>query len=249
MGSAYSATLNTNINEQSYEVSDIQKYAALCSASCSNDMDNNTYVISGKINGDVNISQTCKGNANCIVQQQLDAIAQQTATNSTSNTNQSGLPKFFSLDANTVSNVTAVKSKLEQYVNNECRTVVSNLSKNSTFIVRSDADISGNVNISQNGDAAAQCAMVTAAKLQSIANGVNTSTASNGSVSAGAATTLIILGIVFFIVAAVAIFIFVSVYFGPELGALSKFGKVASASGSSSGGGQQDPMALLSMMK
>ena len=245
MGSAYSATITTTINDQAYDTKEIQKFTSICGATCTNTRHNDTVIISGTINGDANISQVCTGNAKCIVKQQLDALAQQVYSNSATTTNQSGLPKFLTLDASTVVNKTAVRNALEQYVDNTCKTNVHNLSTNSKFIVTADAKINGNLNIAQTGDAAAQCSMVTTAKLQAIADGNTSSATNNGSVSSGAATVYIVLGIAFLIIAAVAIYIFVKVYFGPELAALGSAGKVFGAGSSVNGG---NTSALLSMM-
>ena len=137
-----------------------------CAADCSNTIQGNTIIVSGKA-GDINIDQTCTAStAGCVLSADLSSSLDN-ILDAINDQEQSFTDSMISFDPSSQVNKSTVKqtlnNKISQIANATCNASVENINSNQLIYVTNEA---GYINISQSGDAIASCTMNVIAKQQ-----------------------------------------------------------------------------------
>lgn len=181
----------------------VQSSQSSCTATCSATSTVNTIIISGTtIGGDLDLSLKCEANALCTQQNSLDSSVTNFLKNATQQeATTSGFPARL-LDANI--NTSALKNRtstaLSQFINSSCSATSTTLFSNNLVYV-TNSQIGGDVRLSQEGSATANCAQLNAAKLavtNDLSNTAKQSATSSGLFGGlgGIVGLLIVVGIV-----------------------------------------------------
>lgn len=142
-----------------------------CGATCSNTMNGIQIVINDStIFGNVELIQSCTGNAKCIYDQSVDAVAQALLSSNITQENKEAMLKLFNMTSNDVTTMQEVKNKIALSLNSSCETNVSNISTNSGFAVGTST-VYGSIRHTQEGNANATCAINTLMTAKALADG------------------------------------------------------------------------------
>lgn len=181
----------------------IQSSQSSCTATCTATSTGNTIIISGTtIGGNLDLSLKCEANALCTQQNSLDSSVVNFLKNATQQeATTSGFPARL-LDANI--NTSALKNRtstaISQFINSSCSATSTTLFANNLVYV-TNSQIGGDVRLSQEGSATANCAQLNAAKLavtNDLSNTAKQSATSSGLFggAGGIIALLIVVGIV-----------------------------------------------------
>ena len=147
-----------------------------CAADCSNTIQGQTIIVSGKVT-DINIDQTCTAStAGCVLSADLSSSLDN-ILDAINDQEQSFTDSMISLDPSSQVQKSLVKqtlnNKISQIANATCNASVENLNSNQLIYVTGSA---GDINVSQSGDAIASCVMNVVAKQQTFNSQETTNT-------------------------------------------------------------------------
>ena len=169
MGSAVSVfspsfSDSTNINEQVGITSIAQSYSGTCDIECDNSMEGvNVDIINSNVGGNVELTQSCTVNGQCLMASNVEALADVTFKAKNSSSAQGGCGSFvdvLSPCANISTNISRSKivENFNQAVQQTCK-VRSVNSMNNISVLAASSNIGGGIYINQHGNATGSCSL------------------------------------------------------------------------------------------
>lgn len=154
-----------------------------CVSFTNNTLKNLNFVVtSSTIPGGITVDQTGSANASCIIDNQIENVSQQIFENLQTSQAEPGKAGLLGLGiAVQVSNATTVQdieAAIKTSINNLCSAQTTNLGENYNFIITSSEV--GEINVTQNGSAQADCVVTNLAKINAQSKAINETTAAAG---------------------------------------------------------------------
>lgn len=177
-------SVSVSSSEQSAQAFLAQQYYGSCDVSCQNIQDNtNIDIINSVVNGDINLTQTCSVDANCMVSNSSDATSDVLfkASNSTNAKNASNLfsGSIFNFDAAISESRQNIKQTIIQNSTEKCN--MSSLNQmNDVNILAANSTIGGSINISQQGSVQGSCQLGNNFTAAAAATAMASNTATSG---------------------------------------------------------------------
>lgn len=166
-----SSTLN--FSQQNANANLAQQYSGSCSVECNNKIsDVDISFINSNIGGNLEISQTCSANGQCMFNNTMDAVSDvlYKASNSANAGNAAGLiPNFNQDDAQNYS-YQKIQQSVNQYISQKCNVSSAN-SMDNVQIFAANSNIGGNVVIGQQGEATGNCQLDSSMTASAYASG------------------------------------------------------------------------------
>lgn len=207
-------------SEQSAQAFLSQQFYGSCDITCTNIQSNiNIDIINSIVGGDINLTQQCSVNANCMVSGSSDATSDVLfkATNSSNAKDTGGLfgGNLFNIDKASSMSRQDIKQTILQSTTENCKLATLN-QMNDITILAANSVIGGSINIGQTGSTAGQCQLqnnlTAAATATALASNTATSGKDKKGQKKGGSTTLITA--VIFIGALAVIYILARMYVG-----------------------------------
>lgn len=200
MGSSNSTAASVQQSEQLLT----QQFSGSCGISCQNYIsDVDITLVDSVFNGDINFTQKCATNGTCIVNSNMDAVADtlfKTANSATTN-----YPGILGFESSSTTSSQNIKQISTQQTNEQCN-ISSYNEMNDVSILAVNSQINGNINFTQEGQTGsssspADCSISNSMKLASIATGMSQNTSFAGKKAKGSILKFLIMGIVFAVIA------------------------------------------------
>ena len=200
MGINVSKSQQENINNSYYGVTNVANQT--CLANVSNSLSDVTLILNGDF-GDVSIVQSAEADVNCIMDSNIDLIAQTLIDQAQDNLAKTGVgilpitPLGFNISVSSQTNATDLGIELKNNIYQICSSTVENRIDNVLINIVGSAD---SVTVGQSGNANSECVLTNLAKLdaQTQVNQSNQNTS-------GGRTSLLTVAIVFIIAVAIII--------------------------------------------
>lgn len=205
---------SSSYTNQQYNSMLTQQYSGTCEVKCDNEInDVNMTFINSKIGGNIDITQTCSVNGQCIYNTSMDAIndAIFKAANNSNLSGPTGAVSGISINSISNTDIQDIQQTINQSISQVC-SVSSTNQINNVDIFAENTDIGGNVVIDQSGNVVGSCSLTSGMQLAAYASGTidNCSTTgkaakkkSCGGKSGGKGSILIYVGV--FIVVVIVI--------------------------------------------
>lgn len=177
-------SISVSSSEQSASAVLSQQFSGSCDITCTNTASNvNIDIINSVIGGDVNLTQSCSVNANCMISGSSDATSDIMfkAANSTNAKNAANLfsGDLFNFDGSISQSRQDIKQKILQSTTETCKLASLN-QLNDITILAANSNIGGSINVGQTGSTAGQCNLKNNLSAASIATAMATNTATSG---------------------------------------------------------------------
>lgn len=181
MGIGSSRSYNESVQNASANIT--QQYSGTCQVSCVNTIDNtNIDIINSTIGGDVDITQTCSANGQCLFNNTMDATSDimfKAANSSNAMNAGSWLSGLFNTDISENESIQNIQENITQAIDQECK-VTSTNQMNNVDIFAANSYIGGNIAIGQYGSANGNCQLDSTMTASDYATGTIDNCATSG---------------------------------------------------------------------
>lgn len=172
MGAGFSSSSNTSVQTSNANLS--QVYSGSCDINCSNTMDDvNITFINSNVGGDVDLTQTCSVNGQCLMDASQGSYAQTQfkAGNSAAASSAGGwLSGLFNIDITNNTSYQQMNQNIMNSINEECK-VTSLNEMNNINVFAENSNIGGSVVISQSGTSNGDCSLQAEMTASALASG------------------------------------------------------------------------------
>lgn len=178
------ASNSKNQSIQRGKVNITQDFSGTCDVTCQNSMkDINVTVVNSTVGGSIDIDQTCSTNANCLINNNMDATSD-VIFKATNTSNASGAWSAFSLDPfdfETAENLSrqVLKDKINQRAVETCKISSYNQMDN-VSIFAENSTIGGNISVTQDASTLGNCYLDSTMTASAYASGQTTNVATSG---------------------------------------------------------------------
>jgi hypothetical protein len=213
-------SLSVSSSDQEASALISQQFAGSCDITCTNVASGiNIDIINSVVGGDVNLTQSCSVNANCMISGSSDATSDIMfkAANSTNAKNAANLfsGDLFNLDTGISQSRQNIKQSILQSTTETCKLASLN-QLNDITILAANSNIGGSINIGQTGSTAGQCNLKNNLSAAAMASAMATNTATSGKDKKGSKKggSAVLIGIFVVIGLVIIVYVIAKIYTG-----------------------------------